>query len=106
MNSPASTPGLWRRFTAAYARLLTGLLAFSVAIIIIPVTLQMVSRYTALIPSYIWTEEMARFLFICAKRCATKTLATIKRDGEFDGRHMAGEAVPILGAGQRAINTS
>ena len=57
-------PGLWRRFTAAYAKFLTGLLAFSVAIIIIPVTLQMISRYTALIPSYIWTEEMARFLFI------------------------------------------
>ena len=64
MNSPASTPGLWRRFTAAYAKFLTGLLAFSVAIIIIPVTLQMISRYTALIPAYIWTEEMARFLFI------------------------------------------
>jgi TRAP-type C4-dicarboxylate transport system permease small subunit len=26
--------------------------------------LQIISRYTALIPSYIWTEEMARFLFI------------------------------------------
>ena len=64
MTSPASPPGLWRRFTAAYARFLTGLLAFSVAIIIIPVTLQMISRYTALIPAYIWTEEMARFLFI------------------------------------------
>jgi TRAP-type transport system small permease protein len=56
--------GPWRRFTAAYARALTGLLALSVAILVIPVTLQMVSRYTALIPSYIWTEEMARFLFI------------------------------------------
>ena len=29
-----------------------------------PVTLQIISRYTPLIPSYIWTEEMARFLFI------------------------------------------
>ena len=36
----------------------------SVAILVIPVTLQIISRYTALIPSYIWTEEMARFLFI------------------------------------------
>jgi len=62
--SDSAPPSLWRRFTAGYARFLTGLLAFSVAIIIIPVTLQMVSRYTALIPSYIWTEEMARFLFI------------------------------------------
>lgn len=65
MPSPALTPpSLWRRFTAGYAQLLNHLLVFSVAVIIIPVTLQMVSRYTALIPSYIWTEEMARFLFI------------------------------------------
>ena len=34
------------------------------AILVIPVSLQIFSRYTELIPSYIWTEEMARFLFI------------------------------------------
>ena len=44
--------------------LLNWLLVISVAILIIPVSLQIFSRYTALIPSYIWTEEMARFLFI------------------------------------------
>ena len=55
---------LWRRFTAAYAALLSWLLVLSVAILVVPVTLQIISRYTALIPSYIWTEEMARFLFI------------------------------------------
>jgi TRAP-type transport system small permease protein len=55
---------LWRRFTQGYATLLSWLLAFSVAILVIPVSLQIFSRYTALIPSYIWTEEMARFLFI------------------------------------------
>lgn len=60
----AAPRGPWRRFTAAYAQLLTVLLALSVGILIVPVTLQMVSRYTALIPSYIWTEEMARFLFV------------------------------------------
>ena len=53
-----------KRFTAAYSRLLSWLLAASVAILIFPVSLQIFSRYTALIPSYIWTEEMARFLFI------------------------------------------
>jgi TRAP-type C4-dicarboxylate transport system permease small subunit len=62
--SVAPPPGLWRRFTAAYARLLTVLLALSVAVLVVPVTLQVISRYTNLIPSYIWTEEMARFLFI------------------------------------------
>ena len=55
---------LWRKFTAGYSWLLSSLLVISVAILIIPVSLQIFSRYTALIPSYIWTEEMARFLFI------------------------------------------
>ena len=59
-----SSPSLWRRVTALYARLLEFLLAACLAILIFPVTLQIVSRYTALIPSYIWTEEMARFLFV------------------------------------------
>jgi TRAP-type C4-dicarboxylate transport system permease small subunit len=55
---------VWRQFTRCYAALLSWLLAFTVAILVIPVSLQIFSRYTALIPSYIWTEEMARFLFI------------------------------------------
>jgi TRAP-type transport system small permease protein len=68
-ESPAAVPalprrGAWRRFTAAFARLLEWLLIFTVAILVVPVTMQVVSRYTSLIPSYIWTEELARFLFI------------------------------------------
>ena len=59
-----SNPSLWRRATAGYAKLLEILLAACVGILVIPVTLQVVSRYTPFIPSYIWTEEMARFLFI------------------------------------------
>ena len=58
------TPSLWRRATAAYAKLLEVLLAACVGILVIPVTLQIISRYTPFIPSYIWTEEMARFLFV------------------------------------------
>jgi len=53
-----------RKVTAWYAKLLSWLLVASVAILIVPVSLQIFSRYTALIPSYIWTEEMARFFFI------------------------------------------
>jgi TRAP-type transport system small permease protein len=53
-----------RKITFWYGRLLAWLLAASVAILIFPVSLQIFSRYTALIPSYIWTEEMARFFFI------------------------------------------
>jgi TRAP-type C4-dicarboxylate transport system permease small subunit len=47
-----------------YGRALSWLLVASVAVLVFPVSLQIFSRYTALIPSYIWTEEMARFFFI------------------------------------------
>ena len=53
-----------RTLISAYHRLLTWLMIATVAVLIIPVTLQIVSRYTGLIPSYIWTEELSRFLFI------------------------------------------
>jgi len=53
-----------RKLVDAYHRLLNIALVASVAVLIIPVGLQIFSRYTALIPSYIWTEEMARFFFI------------------------------------------
>ena len=53
-----------KKFLDAYTRLLTWLLVATVAILIVPVVLQMVSRFTALIPSYIWTEELSRFLLI------------------------------------------
>ena len=52
------------KFIAGYYRLLSWLLVASVAILIVPVSLQIFSRFTALIPSYIWTEEMARFFFV------------------------------------------
>jgi TRAP-type C4-dicarboxylate transport system permease small subunit len=55
---------MFRTLTRWYARLLSWLLAASVAILVIPVSLQIFSRYTELIPSYIWTEEMARFFFV------------------------------------------
>jgi len=55
---------VYKRITYWYGRILTSLLAASVAILVVPVSLQIFSRYTALIPSYIWTEEMARFFFI------------------------------------------
>ncbi|MEO5700752.1 MAG: TRAP transporter small permease [Casimicrobiaceae bacterium] len=52
------------RFIDAYGRLLDRLLAWTVGILVIPVTLQIIARFTELIPHWIWTEEMARFLFI------------------------------------------
>ena len=53
-----------RTLINAYSRLLTWLMVATVAVLVFPVSLQVFSRYTALLPSYIWTEELSRFLFI------------------------------------------
>ena len=53
-----------RKLIDGYYRLLNVLLVVTVTLLVVPVTLQMISRLTGLIPAWIWTEEMARFLFI------------------------------------------
>lgn len=47
-----------------YYKLLNWLMVATVAILLVPITLQVLSRFTELVPSYIWTEELSRFLFI------------------------------------------
>lgn len=39
-------------------------MAAALAVLIIPVSIQIFSRFTELIPAYIWTEELSRFCFI------------------------------------------
>ena len=53
-----------KRIIDAYFRLLQFVLTVLLFLLVIPVTLQIVARYTEFIPRYIWTEEAARFLFI------------------------------------------
>jgi TRAP-type C4-dicarboxylate transport system permease small subunit len=53
-----------KKFNALCHRVLTWVMVGTVAVLIVPVSLQIFSRFTQLIPSYIWTEELARFLFI------------------------------------------
>ena len=48
----------------AYYRLLQILITLLMFVLIVPVSMQILSRYTGLIPRYIWTEEIARFCFI------------------------------------------
>ncbi|MEM7045956.1 MAG: TRAP transporter small permease [Pseudomonadota bacterium] len=52
------------KLLGGYYRLLQILLTILMAGLLVPVTLQILSRYTGLIPRYIWTEEIARFCFI------------------------------------------
>ena len=61
---PPGARAAWRRLTAAYAKLLDHVLVISVALLILPVSLQIFARFTELLPRYIWTEELSRFLLI------------------------------------------
>jgi TRAP-type C4-dicarboxylate transport system permease small subunit len=57
-------PGVWRKVSALYHRFLCVILAISILILIIPVTLQVFARFLPFLPHWIWTEEMARLLFV------------------------------------------
>ena len=89
-------PNAWRRLTQAYASLLSALLAITVGLLVIPVSLQIFSRYTELIPSYIWTEEMARFMFIW-------TIMIGAMIGVRESTHFEVDVWPQMGARTEAI---
>ncbi|AKS45379.1 TRAP-type C4-dicarboxylate transport system, small permease component [Octadecabacter temperatus] len=42
------------------------LLGVLIAVLAIPVGMQVIARYTGLIPVYLWTEELATFIFVWA----------------------------------------
>src|SRR5438093_4914451 len=64
-------------------------MAATVAILIVPVTLQVVSRYTALISSWTWTDELSRFLFIWMIMLGAMT-------GVREGSHFVVDVLPDL----------
>ena len=53
-----------KRLLGLYERFLKLAITTLMFLLVVPVSLQILSRYTELIPRYIWTEEAARFLFI------------------------------------------
>jgi TRAP-type C4-dicarboxylate transport system permease small subunit len=58
--------GALRAVNRLLARGIAFLLIVAVAVLVVPVSLQIFSRYTTLIPAYIWTEELARFCLVYA----------------------------------------
>jgi TRAP-type C4-dicarboxylate transport system permease small subunit len=53
-----------RRALDAWYRQLQVALTFLMAALVVPVTMQVLSRYTPLVPRYLWTDEVARFCFV------------------------------------------
>ena len=53
-----------KKILDGYFYFLKFVLTLLMAVLIIPVTMQIFARYIDFIPRYIWTEELARFCFI------------------------------------------
>lgn len=79
-----------------YHRLLVWLLVGTVAVLIVPVTLQILSRFTDFVPAYIWTEELARFMFIWMVMIGAMI-------GMREGTHFEVDVWPALGARANAL---
>jgi TRAP-type transport system small permease protein len=95
-TNEATSSSPLRRLIDGYGRLLDMLLVASVLILIIPVSLQIFSRFTALIPHYIWTEEMARFLFVWTVMIGAMV-------GVRDSAHFEVDLLPQMGTRGEAI---
>lgn len=84
-------PGGWRRLSALYHRFLCVVLALSILVLILPVTLQVFARFLPFLPHWIWTEEMARLLFVWTIMIG----ATV---GVRESRHFEVDMWPLLSA--------
>jgi len=87
---------MFQRLLNGYYRLLQVLLTFLMAGLLIPVSLQILSRYTGLIPRYIWTEEIARFCFIWIVMIGAMIAVR-------DGTHFDVDVLPKLKAKTEAV---
>ena len=85
-----------RRWLGYYHRLLTWLMVGTVAVLIVPVTLQIISRHTDLLPTWIWTEELSRFLFIWMVMLGAMI-------GVREGTHFEVDLWPTLGPRANAL---
>jgi TRAP-type transport system small permease protein len=69
-------------FLDIISRILKIAMTALLALLIVPVTMQIVSRYTDLVPRYIWTEEIARFCFIWVIMLGA--MVAVREDSHFD----------------------
>ena len=53
-----------KRRLESLCTLLRLILAILMGLLIVPVAMQVIARYTGIIPVYLWTEELATFIFI------------------------------------------
>ncbi len=88
MHSQSDAP--LTKLLHAYYRLLQITMTVLMVVLIVPVAMQILSRFTGIIPRYIWTEEIARFCFVWIVMLGAMIAVR-------DGTHFEVDVLPKLG---------
>lgn len=76
-----------KRILESLCTLLRIVLAILVGALIIPVAMQVIARYTGIIPVYLWTEELATFIFVWVVMIGSMLAV-------WDGKHFDVQVLP------------
>jgi len=90
-----------RALLDVFHRLLKVLLTVLMTALIVPVAMQILSRYTGIIPRYIWTEEIARFCFVWI--ILIGSMIAVRDGTHFDVDVLPHSASPRLELGMKIV---
>jgi len=81
------------RVLDGFCQLLRVLVGLLIAALIVPVFMQVLARYTGIIPTYLWTEELAKFIFIWVVMLGS--MIAVWEGTHFDVRVMSDARSPL-----------
>jgi len=90
-----------KRSLESFCTLLRVILGVLVGALIIPVAMQVLARYTGIIPVFLWTEELATFIFIWIVMIGS--VLAVWDGTHFDVQVLPDSSIPVILFIQKAI---
>ena len=90
-----------KRGLESFCALLRVVLAILIGALIIPVAMQVIARYTGIIPTFLWTEELATFIFVWVVMIGS--VLAVWDGTHFDVQILADSSNPLVLLIQRLI---
>ena len=82
------------RILENFSTVLRVLLGCLVGLLAVPVGMQVIARYTGIIPVYLWTEELATFIFVWVVMIGS--MLAVWDGTHFDVRVLPDSGVPVI----------
>jgi len=90
-----------KRSLEAFCTGLRIILAVLVGALVIPVAMQVIARYTGIIPVFLWTEELATFIFVWVVMIGS--VLAVWEGTHFDVQVLPDSANPLISFIQKSI---